>query len=386
MLTKLHSQMEIFLLHHRPGRWASLLALGPLLILALLMLPGCPNPNNGDEIKVTVTDEGGGQAAKTQSPEELLKLARANGEVTWFTSITAAQANSFAAQFQSKYPGVTVRLVRGGTFDLVERIQSGINTGAPQADVLHVLDPAIFVSLRQRGELSYYEPPAASVIPPEYKDPGYWTAARLVSVGIAYDSQKVGAANAPKSWSSLLSSRWKGKLGLKDAQTAGSAYAQYFFLREKYGVSYWEQMAALNPRIYKTEDELLKALKAGEIQVAAGIMGGKLTEEAKNGRFKAVWPEDGVPLVPGPVAILSRAPHPYAARLFVDYTLSKEGQETLRDLLGAYSARPDVQSPEGWPALNSIPLLRPENGWGEYLEKQGTLRAEYNRLFHGESE
>lgn len=355
------------------------------LLLALLALPGCPRPRP-EEIRVTVTDEGGGQAASAASAEELLKLARADGEVTWFTSITANQANSFAKRFQAKYPGVTVRLVREGTFDLIDRIQRDIDAGRPSADVLHVLDPAIFVELRQRGQLAYYEPPTATVIPPEYKDSGYWTAARLVTVGIAYDSAKIPAANAPRTWSGLLNTRWRGKLGLKDAQSAGSAYAQYFFLREKYGVSYWEQMAALKPRIYKTEDDVLAALKSGEISVAAGIMSGTLADGGKQGDLRNAWPEDGVPLVPGPVGILSRAPHLDAARLFVNYTLSTEGQETLRDLLGAYSARPDVTSPKGWPALGDLSLLRPQSGWGEYLEKQGTLRAEYNRLFHGESE
>jgi iron(III) transport system substrate-binding protein len=315
----------------------------------------------------------------------LVKLARSEGELTWFTSITASEAGAFVKRFEAKYPGITVRLVRGSTFDLVDRIQREIDQGVPQADVLHVLDPAIFVQLRERGELALYEPPTASAIPPEYKDPGYWTSARLVTIGVAYDAGKIGAANAPKSWSALLHPRWKGKLGLKDAQSAGSAYAQYYFLREKYGVSYWEQMANLSPRIYKTEDDLLKALRVGEIQVAAGIIVRKM-EGADKGRLKTVWPDDGVPLVPGPVAILNRAPHPNAAKLFVNYTLSADGQAALRDLLGAYSARPDVKAPDGWPALNTLPLLRPDNGWAEYLQKQVPLRAEYSRLFHGESE
>lgn len=358
---------------------------GALLLVALFVLPGCPRSNPGDEIRVRISDEGGGEAVKAPSEEDLVKLARSEGEVTWFTSITASEAGAFVKRFEAKYPGVTVRLVRGGTFDLVDRIQREVNVGSPQADVLHVLDPAIFVQLRERGELALYEPPTAAAIPPEYKDPGYWTAARLVTIGLAYDARKLGVATAPKSWSALLNPRWNGKLGLKDAQSAGSAYAQYYFLREKYGVSYWEQMAKLNPRIYKTEDNLLAALRAGEIQVAAGIIVRKL-QGADEQRLRTLWPEDGVPLVPGPVGILSRAPHPNAARLFVNYTLSADGQAALRDLLGAYSARPDVKAPDGWPPLNSLSLLRPDNGWGEYLSKQGQLREEYTRLFHGESE
>jgi iron(III) transport system substrate-binding protein len=205
---------------------------------------------------------------------------------------------------------------------------------------------------------------------------------------MAYDKRKLSASQAPQQWPELLQGRWTGKLGLKDAQTAGSAYAQYYFLREKYGVDFWEQLAARRPRIYKTEEELLDALVAGDIQVAAGAMGYTIGSYARQhpGTVGTVWPTDGVPLVIGPVAILSRGPHPNAAKLFVDYCLSQEGQVALRDLLGAYSPQPDVAPPPGSPALAELRLLRPAAGWSEYLEKQGDLRAEYARLFHGESE
>jgi iron(III) transport system substrate-binding protein len=362
-------------------RWA-------LLGLVPMVLSGCPRGNGNEEILVTVNDEGGGEATTNRAGEHLVALARAEGEVTWFTSTPAAEAAQFVRGFESKYPPLRVRLVRGGTFDLTDRIERDLSAGTLAADVMHVLDPAIFVALRQRGELMAYSSPAAAAIPPEYRDPGYWCAARIVVLGMAYDRRRVTDAEVPHQWPVLLQQRWKGKVGLKDAQTAGSAYAQYYFLREKYGQDFWEQFAAQKPRIYKTEDDLLEALTGGEIQVAAGVMGYRMNEYARRYRQTVgmIWPSDGVPLVIGPVAILSRAPHPNAARLFVDYCLSKEGQAALRDLLGAYSPRPDVAPPRDAPRLSDLKLLRPPAGWAEYLGKQGELRAEYARLFHGESE
>lgn len=356
--------------------------------LAVALLGGCPGSNGNDEIRVTVDDEGGGGAVRARTASEVVALARAEGEVTWFTSIAEKQANQFARAFERKYPSLRVRLVRGGTFDLVSRIGKEIDAGTPTADVLHVLDPAIFVALRQRGELMQYVSPEAADVAPEYRDPGYWTAARLVTIGLAYDSRKLSASEVPQHWSALLASRWRGKLGLKDAQSAGSAYAQYYFLREKYGRDFWEQMANQRPRIYKTEDDLLNAVASGEIQIAAGVMGSNVQDfdHSHQVPLNTVWPRDGVPLVIGPVAVLSRAPHPNAARLFVDYCLSRDGQAMLRDLLGAYSARAGLQPPTGAPALSSLVLLTAPAGWTEYLAKQDDLRAEYNRLFHGESE
>lgn len=362
--------------------------LAALALWLAACLGGCPPTNGNDPIKVTVSDEGGGEALSGRSPDQVVALARSEGEVCWFTSIPEGQAQKFAQMFEKKQPGVRVRLVRGGTFDLVGRIERDIRAGTPAADVLHVLDPAIFVTLRQRGELLYYPSAAEAAIAPEYRDPGYWSAARLVAIGLAYDKRRVKAAQVPRQWSELLGARWKGKLGVKDAQTAGSAYAQYYFLREKYGVDFWEQMAAQQPKVYRTEDALLEALVAGEIQVAAGVADYRIREFAKAqpGIVGAVWPTDGSPLIIGPVAILSRAPHPNAARLFMDFCLSREGQAGLRDLVGAYPSRGDVGPPPEAPSLEQLHPLTAPSGWSEYLAKQGDLRAEYTRLFHGETE
>lgn len=373
----------------RPGidlrRSASLLLSAALLAL---LAGGCPERNGNEEILVTISDHGGGQARPAASEGELLLRAQAEGEVNWYTSIPEAEAQTYAAAFSKQYPRVRVQVVREGTFDLIGRLESEISAGRVRADVLHVLDPAIFIALRQRGELLYYEPPEATAIPPAFKDIGYWTGARVVIIGLACRAQNNSSATMPETWSELLSPRWKGKLGIKDAQTSGSAYAQYYLLREKYGAAYWEQMADQKPRIYKTEEALLEAVLEGEIQVAAGVMSYKIDEYSRqsNGAVQAVWPQDGVPTLIGPVAILSRSPHPNAARLFTNYMLSESGQKQLSDLLKAYPTRLDVPPPEGLTSLQSLRLLQPPAGWKEYLEKQGALRAEYSRLLHGESE
>lgn len=356
--------------------------------LLALLAGGCPERNGNEEILVTISDVGGGQAHPAASESELLLRARTEGEVNWYTSIPESEAQTYAAAFSRQYPGVRVQVVREGTFDLIGRLESEISAGRVRADVLHVLDPAIFIALRQRGELLYYEPPEATAIPPAYKDIGYWTGARVVIIGLACRAQSNSSATMPETWSELLAPRWKGKLGLKDAQTSGSAYAQYYLLREKYGAAYWEQMADQRPRIYKTEEALLEAVVRGEIQVAAGVMSYKIDEYSRQsgGAVQAVWPRDGVPTLIGPVAILSRSPHPNAARLFTNYMLSEAGQELLGGLLKAYPTRSDVAAPEGLISLQELRLLRPPTGWKEYLEKQGALRAEYNRLLHGETE
>lgn len=356
------------------------------LLCLLLSLTGCPKSTEQEPIRVVVSDDSQSRDERP-SGASVAELAKREGELAWYTSLPDEPAQRFLEQFERKYPGITARCVRESTFDIIQRIQSEIDNGKVLADVVHVLDVAPFVKLKKQGQLLRYESPEERSIPPQYKDPGIWSALRCVALCMAYDPNRVPDSEAPRTWTSLLEERWQGKIALKDAQTAGSAYAHYYFLRELYGVSYWRSMAARSPKIFKTAEESMKALKSGDVAIVAGAMDYTIHDaNAPDAPVKAAWPTDGVPLMPGPVAILRAAPHPNAARLFMDFALSAEGQRALRDLLGAYSVRSDVPPPEGFPNLKDLHVLAPAGGWDQYALSQDTLKAEYTGLFHPGSE
>jgi len=356
--------------------------------LAAAVLTGCPHAPGNDEIVITITDENGPQGPQAGTPDEIATAACSEGELNWYTSVPETQATAFAEMFEQVCPFVKVRITRESTFDIINRVEDEIKSGRTRADVMHVLDPAIYIALRKRGELYRYEPTESKAIAPEYKDPGYWTGARLVTVCLAYNTKTLSPEEVPKTWRDLLDKKWAHKIAMKDAQTGGSAYAQYHFLREKYGIAYWEQLAAQHPVMYKSEDRILQALLRNEVLIGGGVLGYKTYqyERVMKEPIRAVWPEDGVPVCLGPVAILRTCPHPNASKLFVEYMLSEDGQAALSELLGSYSTRSDVRPPEGWVSLSELNLLRAEDGWEDYLNKQGALRAEYGRLFNPESE
>ncbi len=349
-------------------------------------LSGCPPPADEGPVRVVVSDNSVAQSHPL-SPAQMAELARGEGELWWYTSMPEEAARQFLEVFHSKYPFLNTVLVRGGTFELAQRVSNELQQGRIQVDVLHVLDPATFVDLKKRGELLWYDSPQARSIPLEYRDTGFWVGMRLTTLCIAYDTRRMSRQDVPSRWEELLDPKFTGRIGLKDAQTAGSAYAQYYYLRERYGTAFWERLAARKPRIFKTAEDNIQALLDKQIDVIGGIMGYAVYHAVRAGKpIGIVWPEDGVPVILGPIAILKRAPHPNAGKLFVDFALSEEGQQAIRDLLGTYSVRPDVQPPAGRPPLSELKLIRPSDGWDEFATKQAQLRAEYTRLFHSEAE
>ncbi len=349
-----------------------------------LALAGCPPPGD-NEIRVTVSGTGDNSADLTR--EEIVSLARREAKLWWYTSLPESEAREFLRRFQVQHPYITVHLVRGSTFEIVRRIDRELARGQVQADVVHVLDPGVFDDLRRRGELYAYESPDAPAIPAQYQEPGQWAAMRAVTVCIAFDTRRLTLEEVPQTWPELLEERWRGRIGLKDAQTGGSAYAQYYLLREEYGASFWRSMAAQNPHLFRSSADTLRALEAGDIDLAGGILGYSVYQAALEGQpVQAVWPRDGVPMTIGPLAVLSRAPHPHAAILFVDYALSRAGQQAIVEISSCFSLRADVSPPPGRPPLSELNILTQEGSWSEYRTRQERLQSEYSRLFHPESE
>ena len=347
------------------------------ILLAGALLSGCPSATQAP-IRVSVRN---GQAATPPQPGQIEELARAEGEMSWYTSVPEAEANQILAGFMKKYPFLRAHVVRGGSFTIADQVTGEIASGKLQADVLHVLDPSIFVQLRGQGALLYYDCPESHVFPTEYKDPGYWTALRAVTLCLAYDPRRVKSPRVPAHWEDLLGASWQGRVGVKDTQTAGSGYAFYYLLRERYGTMFWERMAARHPKVYQTSKQMLAGLNGGEVDAVAGMLDYSAYGAIQaHQSLKLVWPVEGTPLVLGPVAILAGAPHPNAGRLFLDYILSAPGQQLMIAALGGYSVRPGVKPPAGQTPLAKLHPLTPTAGWSDYAAKLDQVQKEGSEL------
>ena len=345
------------------------------------LLAGCPSHKQDEEILVTVTDTG--DQTGPGGHEKIVEQAKAEGELSWYTSLPEAAAQAVLQQFNQLYPSIKTSLVRGSTFDIVKRVDGEVKTGKTQCDALHVLDVAAFVDLKRRGELYRYVSAEDKSFAQAYKDPGYWTAMRAVTLSIGYDTSRLKPPQVPKSWQDLLKPEWRGKIGLKDASTAGTAYTLYYFLRDLYGYSYWQKLAAQKPRLYRAASDMLTGLKAGEIEVAAGLTDAGTYRAVTQDKqpVALVAPAEGLPMMLGPIAIAADAPHPNCAKLFVDFVLSKEGQTSLRALSNSYSVRTDVPPPDSQVALPKLKLLSPTGGWDAYYQAQDMLQQEYSTFF-----
>jgi iron(III) transport system substrate-binding protein len=156
-------------------------------------------------------------------------------------------------------------------------------------------------------------------------------------------------------------------------------------LREKLGVEFWKELLSVQkPKIYYRTEALANALLEGEIDIA-GEFSIHIVYDYKVERktsIKGIYPEEGIPLIVNPVAIINQTDHPEEAKIFLDFLLSKKGQELMQSLNYKYSIREGMAPLGGIPSLDNLNILRPKNAT-EYAIKRSEYIQEFNSFFQG---
>ena len=236
-----------------------------------------------------------------------------------------------------------------------------------KADVFHNLYiPGFNMFKEKKYSVSYFSP-EAKYYPDRFKDhDGHFYPIRLVAMCMAYNSSKIPAAEAPKTWTDIIDPKWKGFLVSADYMYGGSQLATYYYWMTKYGIEFIEKLGKNNPMIVSAHGNASQNVVSGERPIVIEMNAYDTWAKAQKGLpVVNVYPAEGVPFVPGYACVTADAPHPNAGRLFLDFLLSEDGQAVMQEI-GVYSAR------EGMPPVPNKPLLSELNlvdiDW-EYVEK-----------------
>ena len=300
--------------------------------------------------------------------------AKREGEVVWYTSMNAADAEAILKPFRDRYPFLEISILRATS----DRIRANILADAAEGrftwDVVsfRLFDVAALAHERLLAE--YRSPEAQSAFPPGTTDPGgRWAALFLHEYVIAYNARLVKPAEAPKSWEDLLGQRWVGGLALDEGDVEWYAAMLDYWGREK-GLAFMHAFARQKPQRVRGHQLLARQLAAGEFPLAlvysSDIEAPRLVVDATVHSVKNL---DPVIVAPTAAALCAKAPHPAAARLLMDYLLSKEGQQAIR----ARNRTPVRRDVEARSALSS-PHIHAVNP--RLVEDFAQYQAEFRRV------
>jgi iron(III) transport system substrate-binding protein len=325
--------------------------------------------------------------ASAQDRAALIEGAKREGKMSMATSVSQANFPKFMQAFTNLYPFLDVNsgYYAAPTGRVLARVEAEMRGGALSFDVLHVASMAPYLTYARDGKLLPYRSPELAAYPPSASDPGgNWTTARVIGVIMAYNKNYLPPEKAPKSWMDALKPEFAGrKLILQDA-AAGTAFAQMYELERHFGTDYLKRLAAQKPMVVSTSAQVIDLLVRGEARVGFTVDHYRAFEpDAVKAGIRPIYPAEGMPIALAPIAIFRDAPHPNAAKLFVDFVLSHNGQTLLdHDIFQVYSMRPDVPPPVGQlPYAATKPMLPSKSELADYEHALTTFPERFEALF-----
>lgn len=286
-----------------------------------------------------------------------LAAARAEGKVVVSIPPNADLRKELEQAFEKRYPGIALETVSSRGSKAVRRIADEAKSKVRYFDV-HIGGTSSMLSGLVAPGL--VQPLAPLLELPRVKDPTQWWGGHIyadrankyaysfmgyLSENLYYNTREVDP-NEILSYEDLLKPKWQGKIGFFDPRTPGPGDSTWTYLWEVMGEAYLRKLVKQKVLISRNRRQLAESLAKGKLAVTIGMAYYSLSRFVKAGLpLKALpipkegtYPTGGT----GVVVVLRDNPHPNAARVFVNWLLSKEGQEIFARAMGHLSRRFDV--------------------------------------------
>ena len=304
----------------------------------------------------------------------------ASGKLVLYTSQPNKDAQETVDAFRAENPDVEVEWFRNGTTKVMAKLRTEFAAGDPKPDILLIADMVTMEGLKREGRLQAHAgAPVGPYAKSLYDADMHYFSTKLITTGIVYN---INAPMKPKSWKDLATAEAKGLVAMPSPLTSGAALIHMATLTRDpdLGWGYYEKLASNGVKPKGGNGATFKAVAGGEKLYGMVVDFVPIRAKLKGSPVEFVFPEEGVSAVTEPVAILSTAKNPEAAKAFVDFLLSRKGQE-LAASQGYLAAHPDVTPPKGFPSVSTIKLMDfdPE----EALAKAEDMKKRFVDLFGG---
>ena len=342
----------------------------PFLLLTLALVLAAPSAQAAPATVAEIATYTGGDR------QQMLEAgARREGTVMLYA--TGTQIQPLLDRFMQVYPFVKVTMPRASAIDVTRKVIEEYSAGVYLVDAYELSSYGLVVE-RDQGLLQPFASPELADYDASAIEPGHhWVSVRESYLGIGYNTQKISAEEAPKTYADLLAPKWRGKMAASGSlsTTANLVGAMLLSL----GNDYVRKLGQQDIRVYElTGRALANLMISGEVPLSPTIYNSHVEASRAQGAPIA-WN------VPGPVAVTDtsaalapKAPHPHAAMLLIDFLLSREGQAMYRDL--GYAPGRSGMTPKDLPPLQKLYLTNRPNYVREFedwvrLTKQTVLRG-----------
>lgn len=296
-------------------------------------------------------------------------------------TVYSAGPDGLAANIQQAFEektGIKVEMFQGTTGKILSRLEAEKNN--PVADIVVLASVASMDGLKETSQLqSYQDAKQAEKINSDWSDAeGYYYGYSASALGIAYNTKNT--QEIPTDWSDLAKEQWQNKINIPDPSLSGSAvdFLYGYALVEKNAWKTMELWKNNGLQVNGANKEALDAVITGDKNATiAGVDYMAYKAKADGEPVEIMYPRSGTVVSPRAVGILKDAKHIEAAKEYVDFLLSDEGQKLVTE---AYLLPGNKEIPvKNRAALDEIPQL--SVNWKGAEADQLEILTKFNDMF-----
>jgi iron(III) transport system substrate-binding protein len=274
-------------------------------------------------------------AAQAYGSQELIEAAKKEGKIVYYTADFTEPEQEIIKAFNRRFPFVKVEMVRAPGGQLITRIKTEAAAGKLGADVVNHSDRGLMQGIADLFQ--DYAPPNAK----DYREdvlvsPKLWPRSTL-GWAIAYNTEL--EKNPPKTWMDLCKPEYgPKKIGQVIAPSGGTTWTRIMFERQTFGDDYWAKQAKTTPILYPSGAPTSDALVRGECQIGVLLYNIAYIKKRDGAPVDIIFPSDGVPLNFYAAGVTKASASPNAGKLFLNWSMSEEGQAFQIKELGYLTA------------------------------------------------
>ena len=298
----------------------------------------------------------------------LIENARKEGTLTFYAATNLRDTQEIVTGFNKHYPFVKVAFVSLGGPGVLNKVSTEYRAGAYPADIV-TLTGLYVPELIDKKILARYKSPMVPFLRKGFVDPeGYWPGIYAIGMAIIYNTQRVAPKDIPKRYEDLLGARWKGNM-IMDLEAHDLFAGLIDLWGEAKATNFLRSLVAEQKVRFSRQSHtfMTQLVATGEHDlIVDGYVHNAVAFKEKKAPIDFVTISPTIIRPPSTIAIASRAPHPYAAALLLDYHLSKEASEIMVKNQGRWAPRKDVPwtvEPQG--ELHVVSPLR----WGPKIRQ-----------------
>lgn len=304
----------------------------PLAIAAALALGACGSSSEDATSTPTATADVGEASAPTPLDDATIAAAREEGEVLLYTNAEDQQMGPLSKAFAKAYPGIKLRSLSLGDEEMFQRYQTEVASGAATADLVMNSDAIGWLDFIEAGNVEDYEDPNTPNLP-DYAvlGPGVYAMSEDPVIAV-FNKALLPEEQQPRTMTALaeMAPELEGKIATTDIGNAVQFGATSAYV-DTYGDAGWDALEAIGASSGVESGNAALVTKLAQGQYAANFFVSGTVRAFINGDVAKVvnfsYLEDGTPLLPRAIGVTSEAPHPNAAKVFVNWLLSVEGQK-----------------------------------------------------------